>query len=80
VVAFKTPKEWARAFLLVTATVIMGMLYFLPVFMELKPQTESFNYLLGCKEKWELIYMMLVTFYLKAEYDKHKAGKTKNSP
>lgn len=70
---FKTPKELGRGFLLVSGTLILAGLYFVPVFMDLKPDTELFDYLSARVEKFELIYMMLVAYFLKDLKDKIQA-------
>lgn len=62
---FKTPKELARGFLLISGTFILAGLYFIPVTMELKAESDLFEYLVNCREKYEIIYTMLVTFYLR---------------
>lgn len=71
---FKTPKEWARAFLLITGTCILAGLYFLPLTATL--ETAKFDYLVECRDKFELIYMMLVTFYLKEKVQDYLEQKT----
>ncbi|HDY68338.1 MAG TPA: hypothetical protein ENH85_11180 [Candidatus Scalindua sp.] len=72
---FKTSKEWARAFLLVSGTFILAGLYFVPVVMELDPEKDLFKYLVRCREKYEIIYTMLVTFYLRDKAQQFFAGK-----
>lgn len=59
---FKTSKEIARGFLLVTGTFILAGLYFIPLITTLT--TAQFEYLSSCHEKYEIIYTLLVTFYL----------------
>ncbi len=72
---FKTPKEWARAFLLVSGTLILIGLYFIPVVIGLKSETELFNYLRDCRNKYEIVYTMLVTFYLREKVQNYLASK-----
>lgn len=69
-----TPKEWARGFLLITGTFILAGLYFTPLVATLA--TEQFDYLVECRDKFELIYMMLVTFYLKEKVQNYLEQKT----
>lgn len=76
---FKTPKEWARAFLLVSGTLILAGLYFIPVVIGLKTETELFNYLMDCRNKYEIVYTMLVTFYLREKVQDYLASKNEPS-
>lgn len=72
---FKTPKEIARGFLLVSGTLIIAGLYFIPVAMEVKVESDLYKYLIDCRDKFEIIYTMLVTFYLREKAQRFFAGK-----
>lgn len=70
---FKTPKELARGFLLVTGTLIIAGLYFVPLVATLT--TGQFDYLIDCRDKYQLIYVMLVAFYLKEKVQNYLENK-----
>ncbi len=72
---FKTPKEIARGFLLVSGTLIIAGLYFVPVVMQIKVESDLYKYLTDCRDKFEIIYTMLVTFYLRDKAQHFFAGK-----
>lgn len=72
---FKTPKEIARGFLLVSGTLIIAGLYFIPVAMELKVDSDLYKYLVDCRDKFEIIYTMLVTFYLREKVQNYLENK-----
>lgn len=76
---FKTPKEMARGFLLVSGTLILAGLYFIPVTMELKAESDLFKYLVNCREKYEIIYTMLVTFYLREGIQNYMANRNEST-
>ena len=62
--AFKDkPKIYARAFLLVAGTLITAGLYFVPLIKGV--DAPAVKYLIDCRTEWNLIYMMIVAFYLK---------------